>query len=241
MTEQRKNQILSAIIEHFVKTAEPVGSKTIILTYNFKVSPATVRNDMADLEEEGLIMQPHTSAGRVPTDKGYRFYVDELADYEVAKALAHKTLFALRDKARADFARERVQAAVQLLSQATPNMAFATIPENTRTFFMGFSKMLRQPEFIESPLKASQVMEVIEDRDHFLTGLQMLDIGAEPSIFIGEENILQGIDSCSLVVAKYSCDGYEGAIGILGPKRMPYAYNSAILSEVRDLLQNNQL
>lgn len=241
MNDNRKNQVLSAIIEHFVKTAEPVGSKTIILTYNFKVSPATVRNDMADLEEQGLIMQPHTSAGRVPTDKGYRFYVDELADYEVAKALAHKTLFELRNQARADFARERVQAAVQLLSEATPNMAFATIPENTRTFFMGFSKMLRQPEFIESPLKASQVMEVIEDRDHFLAGLQNLNIGSEPSIFIGEENILTGIDSCSLVVAKYSYDGYEGAIGILGPKRMPYAYNSAILSEVCDLLQNNQL
>lgn len=241
MHDDRKNQVLSAIIEHFVKTAEPVGSKTIILTYNFKVSPATVRNDMAVLEEEGMIMQPHTSSGRVPTDKGYRFYVDELADYEVAKALAHKTLHDLRLKGRADFARERVHAAVQLLSQATPNMAFATIPENTRTFFMGFSKMLRQPEFIESPLKASQVMEVIEDQNHFLTGLQNLDIDGDPRIFIGEENILQGIDSCSLVVAQYHTDGYEGAIGILGPKRMPYAYNSAILSEVRELLKNNQL
>lgn len=97
-TDDRKNQILSAIIEHFVQTAEPVGSKTIILTYNFNVSPATVRNDMAELEEQGLIMQPHTSAGRVPTDKGYRFYVDELADYEVAKNLAQKTLLGLRNR-----------------------------------------------------------------------------------------------------------------------------------------------
>lgn len=239
--DQRKNQILSAIVEHFVETAEPVGSKTVILTYHFKVSPATVRNDMMTLEQEGLIMQPHTSAGRVPTDKGYRFYVDELADYDLARALAHKTLFKLRHHARADFAKQRVHQAVELLSQATPNMAFATIPENTRTFFMGFSKMLRQPEFLESPLKASQVMEVIEDQAHFLKNLQMLNVDGEPHIFIGEENMLRGIDSCSLIVTKYCYDGYKGAIGILGPKRMPYAYNSAILAEVHELLETNQL
>ncbi len=240
-TDDRKNQILSAIIEHFVQTAEPVGSKTIILTYNFKVSPATVRNDMAELEEQGLIMQPHTSAGRVPTDKGYRFYVDELADFDRARELAQKTLRSLREQDRAATAKQRVHDAVNLLSQATPNMVFATIPDNTKTFFMGFSKMLRQPEFLESPLKASQVMEVIEDRDHFLTGLTQLNLSAEPQIFIGEENILRGIDSCSLIVSSYEYDGYQGAIGILGPKRMPYAYNTAILSEVRNLLESNQL
>ena len=240
-TDDRKNQILSAIIDHFVQTAEPVGSKTIILTYNFKVSPATVRNDMAELEGQGLIMQPHTSAGRVPTDKGYRFYVDELADFEMAKALAHKTLSSLRDTGRAATAKQRVHDAVALLSQATPNMVFATIPDSSKTFFMGFSKMLRQPEFLEAPLKASQVMEVIEDRDHFLTGLGNLDLDPEPKIFIGEENILQGIDSCSLIVANYTYDGYRGAIGILGPKRMPYAYNSSILTEVRNLLETKQL
>jgi transcriptional regulator of heat shock response len=241
MSEDRKNQILSAIIDHFVQTAEPVGSKTIILSYNFKVSPATVRNDMAELEEQGLIMQPHTSAGRVPTDKGYRFYVDELADFDRAKVLAHQTLSGLRDQARAATAKQRVHDAVGLLSQATPNMVFATIPDSSKTFFMGFSKMLRQREFLESPLKASQVMEVIEDRDHFLLGIKSLGVEHEPKILIGEENILPGIDSCSLIVASYEYDGYVGAIGIIGPKRMPYAYNTAILTEVRNLLESNQL
>lgn len=241
MTDERKNQILSAIIEHFVQTAEPVGSKTIILTYNFKVSPATVRNDMADLEEAGLIMQPHTSAGRVPTDKGYRLYVDELADYGRAQALATQTLSTLMNQHRAQNAKQRVNEAVALLSQASPNMAFATIPENDRTFFMGFSKMLRQPEFVEAPLKASQVMEVIEDRNHFLRGLETVDVDHEPKILIGEENVLQGIESCSLILTSYDYDGYHGIIGLLGPKRMPYAYNSAVLTQVRDLLENNQL
>lgn len=241
MSEERKNQILSAIIEHFVQTAEPVGSKTIILTYNFKVSPATVRSDMASLEEAGLIMQPHTSAGRVPTDKGYRLYVDELADYGRAQTLATQTLHTLMNARSAENAKQRVNDAVALLSQASPNMAFATIPENDRTFFMGFSKMLRQPEFVEAPLKASQVMEVIEDQNHFLRSLGSIEVDHEPKILIGEENVLQGIESCSLILTHYDYDGYQGIIGLLGPKRMPYAYNSSILTQVRDLLENNLL
>ena len=174
MSEERKNQILSAIIQHFVETAQPVGSKTIILNYNFKVSPATIRNDMASLESEGLITQPHTSAGRIPTDKGYQIYIDKLADYEKAKNLAHETLVKLRNQQKAAHAKQRVQDAVNLLSQASPNVAFATIPESDRTFFMGFSKMLRQPEFLQAPMQASQVMEVIEDQQHFLGGLKKL-------------------------------------------------------------------
>ncbi len=241
MSEDRKNQILAAIVDHFVKTAEPVGSKTIILTYNFRVSPATVRNDMADLEEAGLITQPHTSAGRVPTDKGYRFYVDELADFKRAEAAAKRTIESLLENHRKEAAKQAVHEAVSLLSQASPNMAFATIPEKKDAFFMGFSKMLRQPEFMEAPLKASQVMEVIEDRNSFMKLLRSSEIGKDPRIFIGEENVLSGIESCSLISCEYSFDGYKGLIGILGPKRMPYAYNTAALTQVRDLLENNAL
>lgn len=241
MSDDRQNRILGAIVEHFIKTAQPVGSKTIIVSYDFKVSPATIRNDMANLEKEGLITHPHTSAGRVPTDKGYRVYVDELADYKVAQALAKETLDTLMTQERADHAKQHVHAAVKLLSQGSPNLAFATIPQNDRTFFMGVSKMLKQPEFLEAPMQASQVMEVIEDRQHFLKGIANLDVGKEPKILIGEENILSGIDSCSLIVTKYNYDGFSGIMGILGPKRMPYAFNTAILTQVRDLLENNEL
>ncbi len=241
MSDDRKNELLSAIIDHFIKTAQPVGSKTIILSYNFRVSPATIRNDMMALEEEGLLMQPHTSAGRIPTDKGYRLYVDELVDFSEARVLAKNTLDRIRAQHQADDAKQKVHDAVQLLSEASPNLVFATIPESDRTFFMGFSKMMRQPEFMEAPLKASQVMEVIEDREHFVQGLKKMELSEEPKIYIGEENILSGIDSCSMIVAGYQAKGFSGAIGILGPKRMPYAFNCAMLTEVRNLLESNQL
>jgi transcriptional regulator of heat shock response len=241
MEQDRKKRVLSAIVDHFIKTAEPVGSKTIILTYNFKVSPATMRNDMAILEEEGFIMQPHTSAGRVPTDKGYRLYVDQLADFSMARASAQSIVQGLLGEHRAQRAKQQVHEAVSLLSQATPNMAFATIPESARTFFMGVSKMLRQPEFLESPMQASQVMEVIEEGENFLSALRNLDLDDEPRILIGEENVLSGIDSCSLILLPYHYDGYRGILGILGPKRMPYAFNAALLTEVRNLLETQQL
>jgi heat-inducible transcriptional repressor len=79
MLDERKQQILKAIIHNYITTVEPVGSRTISRKYYTGLSAATIRNVMADLEEMGFLTQPHTSAGRVPTDKGYRFYVDSLA------------------------------------------------------------------------------------------------------------------------------------------------------------------
>jgi heat-inducible transcriptional repressor len=77
--DRRRLDVLRAIVEDYVATQEPVGSKALVERHNLGVSPATIRNDMAALEEEGYIHQPHTSAGRVPTDKGYRLFVDRLS------------------------------------------------------------------------------------------------------------------------------------------------------------------
>ena len=78
--DQRKRRILQAVTEDYIASAEPVGSRTIARKYQLGVSPATIRNEMADLEEAGYLEQPHTSAGRIPSDKGYRYYVDALLD-----------------------------------------------------------------------------------------------------------------------------------------------------------------
>ncbi|HAA37638.1 MAG TPA: HrcA family transcriptional regulator, partial [Firmicutes bacterium] len=77
---ERKQKILHAIVTDYIQTAEPVGSRTISRHYQINLSAATIRNEMADLEELGYVTQPHTSAGRIPTQQGYRFYVDALMD-----------------------------------------------------------------------------------------------------------------------------------------------------------------
>jgi len=236
MSEERRKQVLKAIVKHFIQTAEPVGSQTILVSYQFKVSPATIRNDMMSLEEDGFIFQPHTSAGRIPTDKGYRTFVDEMADYESARVQALSVLQKLQLQYSTEKMREQLYDAVSLLARATNMVSFATTPDNPRTFFLGMANIMRQPEFIGDTVHASEVMEVLERGDNFVTTLSSLNIDHSIKTFIGDENILPQIQSCSIIVTKYEKNGFEGYIGILGPKRMNYAFNIVILEEISKLL-----
>jgi heat-inducible transcriptional repressor len=90
--DDRKLEVLRAIVEDFVETQEPVGSKALVERHALGVSPATVRNDMAVLEEEGYIAQPHTSAGRIPTDRGYRLFVDRLSSLKPLSAAEKRAI-----------------------------------------------------------------------------------------------------------------------------------------------------
>ncbi|MFA6521409.1 MAG: DeoR family transcriptional regulator [Candidatus Gracilibacteria bacterium] len=235
---ERRLTILNAIIKEFIETAEPVGSQAIVMGYHLSVSPATIRNDMCSLEEEGLIFQPHTSAGRIPTDTGYRLYVDELADYETAEKQAIKTLEKVLLSYEIQKAREKIYDGVRILSQATGHASFATLPDNRRTFYLGISNVLRQPEFSNDPVRASQVVEVLEDTDNFINTLRALEIGDATKIFIGKENILPQIQSCAVVVTKYKIGDFEGFLGIMGPTRMKYPFNHAMVRKVKALMEN---
>src|SRR5918992_5095613 len=97
MQEDRRLAVLRAIVEDYVATEEPVGSRALVERHGLGVSPATVRNDMAALEEEGFIHQPHTSAGRVPTDKGYRLFVDKLTTVKPLSAAEKRAISAFLD------------------------------------------------------------------------------------------------------------------------------------------------
>ncbi len=233
----RKNEVLRAIIKHFINTAEPVGSQTIIVSYKFNVSPATIRNDMAELEDEGLIYQPHTSAGRVPTDLGYRLFIDEMANYEEARKKAVTVLNQIKQNYYLQKAKEKVYDTVELIARSSENVSFATLPDNPRTFYLGLANVLRQPEFLSDSIRASQVVELLERHDGFINLLKDLEIDETVKAFIGKENILEQIHSCSLIVTRYNVDGFKGYFGILGPTRMNYAFNTCILEEVKKILE----
>lgn len=233
----RKQEVLKAIIQHFINTGEPVGSNTIIVSYKFSVSPATIRNDMAALEKEEYIFQPHTSAGRVPTDKGYRTYVNELADIDAERSQALQILKHLQQELALEQVKEKIFEAVSLLSRATMHVSFATLPDNNRTFYLGLSNVLREPEFLNDTMRASQVIEVLEKHDRFVNLLKGLKITDAIQIFIGHENILEQIQSCSLMVTKYQVKNFSGYFGLLGPTRMNYPFNQAMLEEIKKLLR----
>lgn len=238
MRMDRRKSILQAIIKEFIETAEPVGSQTIVISYNFSVSPATIRNEMAALEHEGYLFQPHTSSGRVPTDIGYRLYVDELMNYEKAEMEANRELEKVLNQLKANKARERIYDAVRILAHATENVSFATLPDSPRTFYLGVSNVLKQPEFSKDPLRASQIMQVLEDEDNFVGLLKQLQMEGGIKIFIGKENIISQIKSCAMIVTKYHLDGYGGFLGVLGPTRMKYAFNHAMVKNVLNLVQS---
>jgi heat-inducible transcriptional repressor len=131
VVDDRKLDVLRAIVEDYVATEEPVGSKALVERHRLGVSPATVRNDMAALEEEGYIHQPHTSAGRVPTDKGYRLFVDKLATLKPMSAAERRAIATLLDGA-VDLD-DVVQRSVRLLSQLTRQVAIVQYPTLSRS------------------------------------------------------------------------------------------------------------
>ena len=126
MAEDRKLDVLRAIVEDYVLTREPVGSKVLVERHNLGVSPATIRNDMAQLEEEGYIVQPHTSAGRVPTDKGYRLFVDRLAEVKPLSAPEKRAIGQFLEGA-VDLD-DVIDRAVRLLAQLTQQVAVVQYP-----------------------------------------------------------------------------------------------------------------
>ena len=147
MQDDRRLAVLRAIVEDYVATREPVGSKALVERHRLGVSPATVRNDMASLEEEGLIAQPHTSAGRIPTDSGYRFYVDEL--------LSGDDLPAVRARVElTDIRREvddAMRATTEQLSQVTNLLALVSAPPIDTATIHRVEVLLLQPNVAMDP------------------------------------------------------------------------------------------
>ncbi|MEP7738151.1 heat-inducible transcriptional repressor HrcA [Nocardioides sp. 31GB23] len=131
MQEDRRLAVLRAIVEDYVHTEEPVGSKALVERHGLGVSPATVRNDMAVLEDEGYITQPHTSAGRVPTDKGYRMFVDRLTTVKPLSSAEKRAISSFLDGA-VDLD-DVVQRSVRLLSQLTRQVAVVQYPTLSRS------------------------------------------------------------------------------------------------------------
>ncbi|MBI4901973.1 MAG: heat-inducible transcriptional repressor HrcA [Actinobacteria bacterium] len=126
MLDERKLAVLRAIITDYVENSEPVGSKALVERYHLDVSPATIRNDMATLEEEGYLTQPHTSAGRIPTDKGYRLFVDRLATLKPLSPAERRAISTFLSGA-ADLD-DVVTRTVRLLAQVTQQVAIVQYP-----------------------------------------------------------------------------------------------------------------
>ncbi len=235
--KERTLFILSALIKDFIKTATPVSSKHLLETCDLNISSATVRNEFAALEEVGLIKSPHVSAGKVPTQKGYRFFVNQLMTEEEKNEKLIREIFEKHiDSYKLSKAKESLFDAVKLVAQLSNNVAFATL-DNDRTFYLGLSNVLRSPEFMANPEKGAQIVEVFEGRERFREMLDNMQLAEnDVRIFIGEENIMQEVNSCAIIVGKFRGKTASGYLGILGPMRMKYSFNRALVRNVLDMV-----
>ncbi|HSW37760.1 MAG TPA: transcriptional regulator [Candidatus Saccharimonadales bacterium] len=215
MTERQK-QILTAIIEQYAEVASPVGSS--LLAKAFDVSSATVRAEMADLERAGYIMQPHTSAGRVPTDKGYRFYVNELGKEGGAKPPERRTERALASRVQQAGAPERmIRNAVDTLVELTHNLGLATI--GNQLYMSGLSNLFGQPEF----MLPGQVQQVAGLLDNLEPWLREAAPNEPLSVYIGQENPIGRSAGASLIISRFQSPYSDRSyIGVLGPTRQQY-------------------
>lgn len=235
---ERQAKLLAAIIDQFITTALPVGSKRLLEAGQlpFDVSPATIRSEMGALEDQGFLVQPHVSAGRIPTAKGYRLYVQKFMEPTGHERLVREKFQALQTQYLERKDQERLYDAVALLSRMMPNIAFATVPHKDRVYYMGLSSALKQPEFQQDPQMASGVVEVLEHRLHeVVDGLEADDT---VRYCIGEEDIVPQLHSCAMLYTAYSVRDSRGVLGIIGPLRMDYAYNTVALDMVAGLVRS---
>lgn len=230
--EERKKNLVKTIVEEYVKTVQPVSSKFITESGNFNLSSATIRNEMAELEAEGYIYHPHTSSGRIPTEKGYQFYVDSFLEDSGPNKKAAESLDKLFDSQKAfePVLVKNLAKDISELSDATVFIAFS--PHDF--YYTGLSKLFAQPEFINHEL-VYNLSRVIDHLDSILNKI-FQQVQDEVEIAIGRANPFSA--DCSSVLAKYEINNEDGLIGILGPMRMDYQNNFSLVKYGRSLINN---
>ena len=230
----RQQQVLSAIVELYTKTAVPVGSQALLEHFQFPVSSATLRSDMVELEAEGFLYQPHTSAGRIPTDQGYRLYVEEMmGDEDLSREdqrhLQKELLMMKAKQARMG------RSTVKLLSALSGNLVVSGLVDKDEFYDFGMKELMEKPEFREID-ELCRLVETLDSLDEKLDGILVKLKDGETQIFIGAENPIKGIANCSMVVAPYQTNEGQGILAIIGPKRMDYAKNKSLIEYMKKLL-----
>lgn len=232
----RRKSVLNSAINRYIKNALPVASDDI--AREFDLSSATIRNIFSELDESGYLKHPYTSGGRVPTDKGYRYYVDfliqqmELIDDEKQRILKD----CKRKMRRLDDALENTS---EVISEITHYAGIVSFLEwQDKIFYKGISRILEQPEFKDAD-KIRLLVKLMEEKSRLLDIINR-DFSGTVKVYIGSELGLAEMKNCSLVVSSFKMKNQpSGRLAVLGPMRMEYdhiiptmEYISEVLSQV---------
>ena len=234
---ERQQQILFAIVEQYAEVAAPVGS--VLLAKTFGVSSATVRSEMSRLEEMGLIEQPYTSAGRIPTDKGYRLYVNYVSEQPQQRTNPYLTSKIDRNARAIDVrvqsagqAVQTIRSAVDSLADVTHNLSIATIGD--QLYMSGISHLFSQPEFADG----TAVQEVAKLIDNLEPWLREASPNEPLNVYIGAENPIGKTSGCTLIVSKFRSPYSDRSyIGVVGPTRQSYQQVMGLVRHAGQLLE----
>ncbi|MBI4653029.1 hypothetical protein HY750_02140 [Candidatus Kuenenbacteria bacterium] len=229
---QRKISLLNKIIKEYIRTAQPISSKLLADKYNLEISPATIRHEMLELEKEGYIFQPHTSAGRIPTEKGYHFYIKNFLKDKEIKERDKNFLNEIKKKYQfleTENLIKKIGKAIADLSEETVIISF-----NSQIYCIGLSNLFNQPEFIEHKL-IYDISLAIDCLDKIVENFL---ISKEIQILIGKENPFN--EKCGIVMINYNQKRGKtnnNIFAILGPIRMNYEKNLALIKFVSALIK----
>ena len=236
---ERHRRILKFVVESHVQRAEPVGSQYVRVAYHLSISPATIRGAMKRLEEEGLLGHPHTSAGRIPTEAGYRYYVDRLMEPEPLPPSTRRAID--REITRWPAARTEVQGlAVDLLAKSSRQFSMLVVHSSEeaprdRLRFGGAEHIASQPEF-QTADRLRALVSLLAQPAPLTRALDQLMDSASARVTIGRELGDGAMEACSLVGTGIASSHLRGSLGVLGPVRMPYPRLLALVSYVGERL-----
>jgi transcriptional regulator of heat shock response len=235
---QRQIEILKSLIEEYIKTAEAVGSETLEKRHSISASPATIRNEMVRLTEMGYLKKPHSSAGRMPTAEGMKFYVSELMK---EKELSVGEEVAFKEKVW-DFREQQNKFLRQLtrsLAEKTGTLAIATNAEG-ELYCSGYSHILEMPEFYDIDI-TKNLLEALDQYDYInrlMSRVYSQEEEEDVHILLGDdlESVLRG--PYSLVYTSYTTPMQQrGAVGVIGPVRLNYTYVVPTVRSIGNLIE----
>lgn len=231
----RQTQILKSLIEEYIETAEPVGSEALEKKYNLGVSPATIRNEMMALTKSKFLRQPHTSAGRVPSPKAMKFYIEQLMEERQMSLTEEVKAKEEVWDARRDI-NKLLEGATHALAERTKNLAIAAL-SGGKVWHAGYANIFLSPEFEDLEVCASLfsfLEEVTRLQELFFERVQ----GESPvEVVFGEELNWPGLNPIGVVTTRFNVRGKPGALGVIGPSRLSYPTVIPILRYFGNLIQ----
>ncbi len=227
--DERLAKLLRLVTEDVITTGEPVGSQRIVDAYKLSVSSATIRNWFAELEQAGFVAQPHTSSGRMPTEKGYRTYIEELME---SKPISRHDRQVLEKAIEGiDDADKRSKELAKAISEMIGNAVILGL-HRSDSYYTGLSQLFSQPEFRDWN-RVVNLGEILDRLDDVLAGMREQRYPV-PRVLIGQECPFGS--ACGSIMLTLSSGSL---IAILGPMRMDYSFGISLLNAGRELLESS--